>query len=225
MSLNKIQLSDMYLNNNMSIPDISNQVGLSQSAVRYRLIKGGVKLRERSEGVRLARGKMSIAHKGKKKVFTDEWKKHISEAKKRYYESHAKGYDIHQGYKRCTTGKNCGRLEHVVLMELHIGRPLRKNEVVHHINGNRQDNRIENLQLLTRVEHSRMHAIESQGKGLCYDISKEARRGEDHPQAKLNWEKVKYIRSSDKSTKELCQMFGVSKSVIYSVKSNKKWRI
>jgi hypothetical protein len=48
--------------------------------------------------------------------------------------------------------------EHVVVMMEYLGRPLYPTEVVHHRNGNRADNRIENLESITPEEHQRHHA-------------------------------------------------------------------
>ena len=46
--------------------------------------------------------------------------------------------------------------EHRLVIEQNIGRVLRKDEQVHHINGNKQDNRIENLKVVTNSEHLKL---------------------------------------------------------------------
>lgn len=91
-----------------------------------------------------------------KKGETHEWHKHCryqrprdvsGEYKLIYMPSHP--YSTKSGYVR----------EHRLVVENQIGRHLTKDEVVHHKNGDTLDNRIENLELMLKIEHDRMNTI------------------------------------------------------------------
>ncbi|WP_241473772.1 HNH endonuclease signature motif containing protein [Mycolicibacterium neoaurum] len=49
------------------------------------------------------------------------------------------------------------KLEHRHVMELHLGRELAAEEDVHHIDGDKLNNKIENLRIMSRSEHLKLH--------------------------------------------------------------------
>lgn len=59
------------------------------------------------------------------------------------------------GHPHATT--NDWAREHRVIMSNLLGRPLRRDEVVHHKDGNRSNNESGNLELLTKGQHVRVH--------------------------------------------------------------------
>ena len=66
-------------------------------------------------------------------------------------------------------------------MERHIGRPLRNDEHVHHLDGNKQNNDLANLKLMTSAEHARVSNAErtyTRGKKIKLSDAERKRRSE-----------------------------------------------
>lgn len=60
-----------------------------------------------------------------------------------------------------------------LLMEDHLGRELTSDEIVHHIDGDSLNNEIENLQVVSRAEHIRIHRLGTKySEEHCKNISK-----------------------------------------------------
>lgn len=67
--------------------------------------------------------------------------------------------------------------EHRLIMEKHLGRELRAEEIVHHKDRNRSNNDISNLRVVSRHEHSMIHArIEAEEKGYVFIEEKHCKR-------------------------------------------------
>lgn len=155
-----MDIFSLYVDQRMSIPEISTITGIPRSNIRYALKKASL-LRTRGDGVRLAasKGKLGSGLRGKTRVITDQWRKNISSAQVKAWAGRAVGFSLKpSGYIEYTMGQHKGRRAHVVIMESSIGRRLYANEVVHHIDHNKTNNELHNLKLMTRAEHAALHA-------------------------------------------------------------------
>ena len=63
------------------------------------------------------------------------------------------------GYKVVKIDKKY-KYVHQKIMEDNIGRKISKGEVVHHVDGNKLNNNIDNLLLLRKEEHDKLHRLE-----------------------------------------------------------------
>lgn len=114
----------------------------------------------------------------------------------------------------CINGECKRYLVHRLVATVFLTNPLNK-AYVNHIDGNKQNSNLENLEWSTPRENS----IHAHKNGLA-----NVGRGERQHSAKLNVDKVKFIRESSKTIKELAMMFDVSKQAIRNVKMKRSWK-
>lgn len=145
---NKHWLQGQYWIAELSTQKIASKCNVSSPTIRYWMKKFNIPRRTISEAQEGKFGKENSAWKGGR---TKDAQGYI-----RVYSPEHSHYTNHKHI-----------YEHRLVMEKHIGRYLYPYECVHHINGIRDDNRIENLELLPSGKHNtRVQEVYKENKFL-----------------------------------------------------------
>ena len=123
-----------------SCSELARWLDIPQPTLRYRLVKAGIDLRA---GYRSPK---KVRHYG-----TDHrnWKGGTL-VKMGYIMEYAPDHPASKAGKGYV-------MQHRLVMERSIGRYLLPTELIHHINGDKQDNRLENLEIKSQHDHIKDH--------------------------------------------------------------------
>ena len=157
-----------------SISSIAQKYGVSVGKAYYVLRDAGCKFSKKwkKKMTEETRAKISRAHKGKK--LSEKQIQQIRENNSCNYnglngyghtKKHNRGYILAYTPKHPRAHKDGYVMLHTIIMERAIGRYLETDEVVHHKNHDRSDNRPENLELMKKREHMSMHMKERHERG------------------------------------------------------------
>lgn len=129
-------------------------------------------------------------------------------------------------YRRIRISKTKTKDEHRIVMEQKLGRELTSNEIVHHKNESKKDNDPDNLEVMTRAEHSKLHFPNGY---TINEITK--KRFSEMYKGKPNFHAAKYtkdqirqwynLKQNGIGVREISRITGVSHTTIISILAGK----
>lgn len=163
---------------------VAHILGVCPSAVRKYCKRHGVRLANTKDRLRFCEDEFVAAVAdtpraselaGKFGVTTHTVRRWAKQLGAVLEDTYHRGYAVtHNGYK-CVKAPGHPNAdskgyvrEHVLVMEAHIGRCLEPHECVHHKDRDKQNNALENLELLAKAEHAALHAKEGETGWAVY---------------------------------------------------------
>ena len=135
-----------------------------------------------------------------------------------------KGSPDKDGYIRYAlraNGKTWNRISHRIVWESFVG-PIPLGMQINHKNGVKNDNRLENLEVMTPSQNV-LHSFRVLGKKPCINPSPGSRNG----RAKLNEASVRDIKkaiSDGETVSSLSLKYDVSPATVYFIKDGVTWK-
>lgn len=148
--------------------------------------------------------KISETLKGRK--LSLETKQKISKSMKGFHPKteFKKGHKINNGRISKRRNTNVGRSNHTArkILEAHLGRKLKPNEVVHHIDNDYTNNKLDNLKVMDWYEHQILH-----------------RKKQKFNNQKLSKEDTIFIGENPQiSYLEIAEKFGICPTYVYEIR-------
>lgn len=112
-------------------------------------------------------------------------------------------------------------LEHICVFEKETGITVPLDCCVHHINGDKKDNRIENLCLMTKKAHTILHHL---GKKRSDDFRKKmsilsknrlSDKTKHHAYKNIDIKEMLDLRKNGEKVKNICKKYGISRNTYY----------
>lgn len=142
--------------------------------------------------------------------------------------STSKGYRAVKNSEHHRADKKGYVMEHIAIFENATGIKVPEDCCVHHLNGDKTDNRIQNLCLMTRYAHTVLHHTgakrSAETKAKLSQKAKERFKDErNHPSYRaVDVDEMKRMRKSGMAIKEICKKLGICRSTYYKKMENVK---
>lgn len=126
-------------------------------------------------------------------------------------------------YKKIKLKDGTTRDEHRLVMERHLSRKLERFEVVHHIDGDKRNNDLSNLELQSLSEHSKHHRVGARMSEAVKEKIRVAALSNRDMSRSEEYRKLREVLDNGGKVRMISRLFGYDRSFMWKLKNRMVW--